>query len=145
MSVVKGSTVVGQNDAAYRRGLPDSRLRGPIEDGVVGNRQALPPPPPPPPPSVADRRFQDYYYDSDVDENDLNSLQYPTTNFDVVDEAQEPIVRSKPQPRPPKLSPKYPPRNGPVIPGLVSYEEYEYDRSCSYPGCRCRTFSRIYV
>ena len=33
----------------------------------------------------------------------------------------------------------FPVRSGPGIPGLQQYEEYEFDRSCQYSACRCRT------
>ena len=33
----------------------------------------------------------------------------------------------------------FPVRQGPGINGLQQYEEYEFDRSCQYSACRCRT------
>lgn len=85
----------------------------------------------PEPPQVADRRFQDYYYDSDVPEaqdNSLQNIQYDETL------GTENAVRNKP---PPRLD--FPVRSGPGISGLQQYEEYEFDRSCQYSSCRCRT------
>ena len=114
-------------DSASEQGLPPLRIQ---------NRQQIYDDPEP---QIADRRFQDYYYDSDVPEPSEAGLQslepnpIPTYD-DVASPGTDAVIRSRP---PPRLD--VPVRQGPGLPGLQQYEEYEFDRSCQYSACRCRT------
>ena len=114
-------------DSASEQGLPPLRIQ---------NRQQIYDDPEP---QIADRRFQDYYYDSDVPEPSEAGLQslepnpIPTYD-DVASPGTDAAIRSRP---PPRLD--VPVRQGPGLPGLQQYEEYEFDRSCQYSACRCRT------
>jgi len=117
------------NGNTYRRGSPlgSDRDQEPIDRSEP----------------VADRRFQDYYYDSDVPEPGIDSLQF----VDNLPEPPPPRQPQLPPPAPsapirerrPDVASRYNIRQGAPLTNLYQYEEYEYDRSCQYPGCRCRT------
>jgi len=113
-------------DSASEQGLPPLRIQ---------NRQQIYDEPEP---QIADRRFQDYYYDSDVPEPSEAGLQSlepnPIPTYDDASPGTDAAIRSRP---PPRLD--VPVRQGPGLPGLQQYEEYEFDRSCQYSACRCRT------
>jgi len=144
LAVIAGSVTNGQYDGNYR---PRTRGSGPPQGPADQDDRLIDQP-------VADRRFQDYYYDSDVPEPGLDSLQF-------VDNLPEPAPRQPPPPPPPppqqsarekrpNVASRYNIRQGAPIAQLQQYEEYEYDRSCQYSSCRCRTkaskeFSDVYI
>ena len=53
----------------------------------------------PEPPQIADRRFQDYYYDSDVPEAVSGEAALQNVQYDETDSGTENAVRSRPPPR----------------------------------------------
>jgi len=145
LALVASSVTNGQYDGNYRRTSGNGPPQGPVDRDSI-DRSDEP---------VSDRRFQDYYYDSDVPEAG-QSLQY-------IDSQPDDIAARPPPPPPlqpkvvqgsvrerPSVASKYNIRTSPDIPQLQQYEEYEYDRSCHYSQCKCRTkaskeFADVYI